>query len=232
MNNTRYRTSRLSLWKIIITLIMFILLWTIVTDAWGYSQFLFGASKGSWGNYLYGFLSRLVWAIPAIILLWVYKKEIPTTWKELFLNRPHIKPFIITVVVIVVYCFAGMIYSHGGMWINPEFDFSKNLINYVTVVFVEELVYRGWGLNALSAFLSERKANLVSTVFFVLLHLPAYFIKLYLYGTFSIAAFITQCVFVFVLGLLFGYLYNKGKSLWSPMTVHFLADFLSIMIIG
>ena len=100
------------------------------------------------------------------------------------------------------------------------------------VAFVEELVYRGWGLNALSAFVSERKANVVSTIFFILLHLPAYFIKLFLGSTFPTAAVATQCTFVLVLGLLFGYLYRKGKSLWSPMLVHFLGDFLGVMLIG
>lgn len=56
--------------------------------------------------------------------------------------------------------------------------------------------------------------------------------QLFLGGTFPIVAVATQCAFVLVLGLLFGYLYCKGRSLWSPMIVHFLADFLGVMMIG
>ena len=125
-----------------------------------------------------------------------------------------------------------MFFNHGGLWINPDFSFLKHFPTFLMVAFVEELVYRGWGLNALSAFVSERKANVVSTIFFILLHLPAYFIKLFLGSTFPTAAVATQCTFVLVLGLLFGYLYRKGKSLWSPMLVHFLGDFLGVMLIG
>lgn len=232
MKDTQQKVHHLSLGKIIISQIMFLLLWTIVTNAWGYSQLLFGASTGSWGNHLYSLFSRIIWVAPAIILLQVYKKEIPTTLKKLFSNMPNSKPLIITVAVIIVYHFGGMFYAHGGIWINPEFDFFKHLLMFVSVAFVEEMVYRGWGLNAFSKYLSERKANIISNIFFVLLHLPAYFIKLYLTGTFPVEVVVTQCAFVFVLGLLFGYLYRKGKSLWSPMIVHFLADFLSVMVIG
>lgn len=231
MKNMQKNVRHLSLGKIFISQIMFLLLWTVITNSWGYSQLL-GAPAGSWGNHLYNLFSRIVWVVPAIILLQVYKKDIPTTLKKLFSNKPSMRPFLIALAVIILYHFCAMFYTHGGFWINPEFDMSKHLIMFISVAFVEEMVYRGWGLNAFSKYLSERKANLISTLFFVLLHLPAYFIKLYFNGTFPVVAVATQCAFVFVLGLLFGYLYRKGKSLWSPMIVHFLADFLSIMMLG
>lgn len=232
MDNTRQRINRLSLAKVVISLIMTILLWTLVTNAWGYTKLLFDAQTGSWINYTYDFFSRFIWAAPMIVLLRLYANDVPTTWKELFTNKPHMKPLIITVAIIILYNFGAMLFNHGGLWVNPNFSFLKHFSTFIMVAFVEELVYRGWGQNALSAFLSERKANLVSNIFFVLLHLPAYFIKLYLNGTFPVAAVATQCAFIFVLGLLFGYLYRKGKSLWSPMIVHFLADFLGVLMIG
>ncbi len=232
MNNAQQRIHHLSLVKIIISLIMSILIWTVITNAWGYTKLLFGAQTGSWINYIYDFFSRFIWAAPTIALLWLYANDVPTTWKELFTNKPHMKPFIITVAILILYNFGAMLFNHGGLWINPNFRFLKHFPMFIMVAFAEELVYRGWGLNALSAYLSDKKANLVSTIFFIVLHLPAYLIKLYLNGTFPIATIATQCSFVFVLGLLFGYLYNKGKSLWSPMIVHFLADFLGVMMIG
>lgn len=225
-------TRKLSLAKVFLSLAGFILLWTIVTDAWNYSEIIFHAGKGSLGKYVYDLMSRFIWAIPAIILIHFYAKDLPTKWNELFSNKPHIKPFIIVLAINTTYIIGSMIYIHGGIWINPNVNFIKDISKFVMVGFVEELVFRGWGLNALSAFMTERRANIVSTVFFVLLHLPAYFIKFYLNGTFPVAAIATQCIMVLVLGLIFGYLYNKGKSLWSPMILHFLSDFLSIMLIG
>lgn len=232
MNQNNQRTKHLSLAKVIISLFMTLLVWTVVTNAWNYTELLFHAQPGSWTNYIYGFFSRFVWAAPAIALLHFYKNEIPTDWKHLFTNKPDMKPFIISVVVIVSYNVGSMFYNHGGLWINPDFHFLKHFTMFIMVGFAEELVYRGWGLNALSAFVSERKANVISTIFFILVHLPAYFIKLYLDGTFPAAAIAVQCAFALVLGLLFGYLYRKGKSLWSCMFVHFLSDFLGVMLIN
>ncbi len=231
MNAPGEKIHHLSFRKIVFTQIMFILLWTVVTNAWGYSRVL-GAEPDSWGNHLYNLFSRLIWAAPAIILLRIYRNEIPTTMSHLFTNKPDTKPFIVSISVILLYHIGAMFIYHGGIWINPEFDFPKLLLMFISVAFVEELVYRGWGLNAFSKYLTVKKANIISSLCFVLLHLPAHFIKLILTGTFPLTAVAVQCVMVFILGLLFGYLYRKGNSLWSCMTVHFLADFLSVIMIG
>lgn len=216
--------------KIILSLIMFVLLWTLVTDAWGYSKIVFG-EENDWGSYIYGGISRFIWAIPAIAFLRLYSNEIPTKLKALFTNKPSMRPLIISVAVMVAYHFIVMIIMYGGFRINPGFDLSKELFKFVMVAFVEELVYRGWGQNALSEFWETKKAVFISSIFFVILHLPAYFIKFYLHGMLSTAAMLTQVVMVFMLSILFGYLYYKGKSLWSPMIVHFLGDFLSVMML-
>ncbi len=231
MNAFGAKVHHLSFRKIVLTQIMFILLWTVVTNGWGYSLML-GAEPGSWGSYLYGLFSRLIWAAPAIILLRVYKNEIPTSLSRLFINKPDTKPFIVSITVILLYHIGAMFIYHGGIWINPEFDFPKLLTMFVPVALVEELVYRGWGLNAFSKYLSARKANIISSLFFVLLHLPAHFINLILTGNFPLTSVAVQCVMVFIIGLLFGYLYRKGNSLWSCMTVHFFADLLSVLMIG
>ncbi len=78
MNGTKYKIRHLSLVKVIISLIMTIVLWAIVSDAWGYSRLLLGAQRESWTSYGYHFVSRFVWAIPAIVLLRLYAKDIPT----------------------------------------------------------------------------------------------------------------------------------------------------------
>lgn len=100
------------------------------------------------------------------------------------------------------------------------------------VGFVEEIVYRGWGLNSLSVFMSERKATVITNFYFVALHFPAYLIKWYLHGSIAIEAMFIQAVYVFVLGIIFGYLFKKSKSLLPAIFVHFCCDFISLLIIG
>ena len=117
MNNTRQKIHHLSLGKVIISLILSILLWSLVTNAWGYTKIFFNAEGGSWTNYIYDFFSRFVWAVPAVILLQIYGDDVPTTWKQLFTNKPHMKPLIISVAIIVLYNFAAMFFNHGGLWL-------------------------------------------------------------------------------------------------------------------
>lgn len=229
--NKRGKTRRLSYGKVIFSLVISILLWSAVTNAWGYSSLIFG-SENIYGSFIYNHISRFIWSLMAIVLLKAYSEDIPVKPKELFKNKPDMKPFLITAAAIIAYHIAAMLIYHGGIWINPDMKLFETLSTFVMVAYAEEIVYRGWGMNALSAFVSERKANVISCVFFVILHLPAYVIRLFSGGTISAPAIMTQCAMVFVLGLLFGYLYNKGKSLWSPMAVHFLGDFLSVMMIG
>lgn len=86
-----HQSNRLSLAKVLISLFMTILLWTLVTNAWGYTKLFFGAQGDSLITHTYNFFSRLIWAFPAIALLQRYKDKIPTTWKGLFTNKPHFK---------------------------------------------------------------------------------------------------------------------------------------------
>lgn len=127
---------------------------------------------------------------------------------------------------------AGMFFNHGGFWINSEIYLSQELPKFLMVAFVEETVYRGWGMNAFSAFMSERKANILLTVYFIILHIPSYLIKWYLYGSISIEAMLVQAIYVLIMGLIMGYLFRKSKSLIPSMFIHFWSDFVSVLIIG
>lgn len=48
--------KKLNAKKIILTLISFIVFWAMITDAWGYSNFIF---NNNIGTYIYGYISRL-----------------------------------------------------------------------------------------------------------------------------------------------------------------------------
>lgn len=59
--------SKLSVMHIILSLIGFIALWAIVTDAWGYSSYIFPNDTSGWGNYIYAYISRFIWIIPTVM---------------------------------------------------------------------------------------------------------------------------------------------------------------------
>lgn len=215
-----------------LSLMLSILLWTVVTDAWQYSSVLFGNMPDGWGKYLYGFLSRLLWAAPFIFLIYRNTKHISVGMKDLFLHKICWRPTVVILFLITAYAVLGMLVNHGGFWINPDILLAQELPKFLVVGFAEEIVYRGWGMNAFMAFVSARKANILSSVYFVVLHFPSYFIKWYLNGSLAISAMLTQAVYVFVLGLLFGYIFRKNRSIIPSMVIHFWADFSSVLFIG
>ena len=149
----------------------FIALWAVVTDAWGYSSYLFSSDNGV---YYYGYISRFVWEVPAVLL------------------------------TVIKYFIAGC---------------------------AEEIVFRGWRYNALAKVLSNRKSVAISALMFVLLHWPAYFIRLFRFGTFDCADLLVQSYSALLWGILTCWLMRRSRTLWDPILVHFAYNLSCIMLI-
>ena len=77
------RKTKLNFQTILLSLFGFVLLWAIVTDAWGYSSNL----TVNYGNYIYAVISRLIWVAPAIWLIYRYSDSLTFDKQELF-RRP------------------------------------------------------------------------------------------------------------------------------------------------
>ncbi len=206
--------------SILLSLFGFVLLWAIVTDAWGYSSHL--AING--GSYIYAFLSRLIWVIPAFWLISRHSDFLRFSKNTLFSRPVWNRSFVIVLALSLLIPFVSMFVAHGGFWINLSTGIPLEIAKIMMVGFVEETVFRGWGYNALSAVATDRKATLYSTVFFVLLHWPAYFVRYYRFGTMDWSRWLTQSFAVSLWGVLFCLLLKKGKTLWNPIIVHILYD--------
>ena len=113
---------------------------------------------------------------------------------------------------------------------NNQLSLRKILLSLVG--FVEETVFRGWGYNALSKVTSDRKAVILSTVFFVLVHWPAYFIKFYRFVIFDYPGMLMQTFSTFAYGIIFCWLAKKGKNIWNPIIAHAFYDLALVLLIG
>ena len=60
----------------VLSLTGFIILWMLITDAWDYSALLFPVQLLPIRKYLYGYLSRIIWMIPALILIRRFDKNL------------------------------------------------------------------------------------------------------------------------------------------------------------
>lgn len=218
--------------KIHLSLLFSILLWSALTDAWGYSSFLFRGMGNGWSQYIYGFLSRSLWVMPFVVLAMRKGESIQFPARQLFGLHVHWPSFLGVLAASVLCVIVGMYLNHGGLWINPEIRLSQELPKYIVVGFVEEMVYRGWGMNAFGAYMSSQRANVLASLYFALLHFPAYLVGWYVNGVFSPSAMLGQAASVFVLGLVFGYVLQKSRSIWPPAFLHFWYDLTFVFLIG
>lgn len=123
-------------------------------------------------------------------------------------------------------------FVHKGFWFNRNVDLPLETIKLVTVGFVEEAVFRGWGYNTLAKVTSDRKAILISTAFFVLLHWPAYFVRLYRFGSFDFPGILSQSFAALIWGFVFCRLMKKGRTLWNPIIAHAFYDIIFVLLVG
>lgn len=142
------------------------------------------------------------------------------------------KSLMIVVAISLGYVFAGMLINHKGTWFNSENILGLVVVKYIIVGFVEETVFRGWGYNSLANIISHKKAALISTVFFVLLHWSAYFIKLYRFGNFDFMRLIGQSSSALIWGFVFCWLLKKCKNLWNPILAHTIYDLTYVLLVG
>jgi membrane protease YdiL (CAAX protease family) len=227
-----FEKSKFSVKYIILSLIGFIVLWAVVTDAWGYSSYIFPNDTNGWGKYIYAYISRFIWIIPTVLLLWRYGKKLTYDTKALF-SRPKInRSLLIVICGSVVYCIIMMFATHKGIWFNSDVSVVAFTIKFAIVAIVEEMSFRGWGYNALSKVVSNKKAVIISSGLFMVLHWPAYLIKLYLTGVFDWGGILGQSVSVIIWGIIFCYLLKRSRTLLNPIIAHFIYNFLYGMIVG
>lgn len=218
--------------KIIFTLLGFVMFWAAVTDAWGYSDWIFRNIPNNNGTYFYGYFSRCIWAVPAILLIIKYNNQLKFQKGKLYKHLKFDKSLIIVILISLGYVVVVMLINHKGIWFNSENILGLVLVKYIVVGFVEETVFRGWGYNSLAKIVSHKKAAIISTVFFVLLHSPAYFIKLYRFGTFDFIGLIGQSSSALIWGLVFCWLLKNSKTLWNPIFAHILYDLTYVLLVG
>ncbi len=230
LENYNTMKKELSIKKIILTLIAFITLWAIITNAWGYSDYIF--KDNNTGTYIYGYISRVIWVLPAIFLIINYSDKLKYNKKQLFSWPKFNKSLNLVLLISLTYVMIGMLLNHKGFWFNSEVILSLVFIKYMIVGIVEEVVFRGWGYNSLANIVSHKKATIITTILFILLHWAAYLIKFLRLGTFDLTGIITQSVSALIWGLIFCWLLRRGKTIWNPILAHIGYDLMCVLLLG
>lgn len=215
---------KLSIPKISVIFVLFLIIWGVrvlfIPD-------LPEAEFSRWAQAAVdGGLKAIIWLGFGFFFLHRYKQELPVNPKKMFTQSLNARLLLSMGGLICFYQVLGMFVRHRGFHINPDFHPSDIITMFLVVGIAEELVFRGFFMNALSKHVGEENANMLSALFFVVIHFPKYIND----GTFFSVQIIFNCAFLFCIGLFFGYAFRRTHSIWTPAILHSLWDLLAVLI--
>jgi len=208
---------------LIIYILIFFTVWTIYelvfsTNVYSNNDVLNIIVKNS--------IKYIVWTVPVFILLKYIYKTNPISYLKLNSNaiRGLIWGIVIGIFIVIYHVIRNYIMGDG------KFDFNIDIYTWIHRIILigltEEIVFRGFILQKLQEGIEFKYANAISSVLFVLIHFP----KWYMSGILSfekITYFILSTAFVLGFGLLQGYVLKRTKSLWACMIIHSFNNLIS-----
>jgi len=216
--------KKLTLKNILITYVVFMLIWIIRIYA---LKPYIDSNYGLWGKQIInGVIKTLIWGGISIYL--IKKYDVKINLKEMFTKKFSSKKLLIFIAIAVAYHLMAMFSIYGKWRIHPGFHPSQLISQFLIVGILEELLFRGWFFNALSSITSDKKANIIASIFFLTIHYPSYIYT----GSFFSPSILYTSASIFILGIAFGWMFRKSKNILMPTIVHSVWDLMELFVYG
>lgn len=212
------KTERRIVWESMVSFLVFISIWTI---------WIIGKRRFPVPDIIDGILGfgDLIWMGSGAALICLNRKHLHINPKKMMLSAPGWRRLGAMLLLVILYYIAVMFNSYGRLYWKPDGNIVAAFATFLIVGFQEELVFRGYFLNTLARAMTERKANVLSAFYFLLIHLPGWILK----GV-SLAGIAGMGAGVFLLGLFFGYGFRKDQTIWTPTLLHMVWDVFTTVV--
>lgn len=171
-----------------------------------------------------GLIKNLIWTLPAVILIWKNSDKLSVGLKDLFaVNKASVK-YLWLFPAFAAYIIVGILIHGGTIGISSDFGF-PDIITVIFVGITEEIVFRGWLLNA-TLDRHEDAAIAINSIMFLAIHFPRWICEGVFIGNFESFGFVS----IIALSVIFSILFAKTKSLFLPVTLHMFWDLLMFML--
>jgi len=162
----------------------------------------------------------LVWVLPVFLFLRYIDHVDPLEY--LGLKQNWRKGVIIGIVFSLINFLASVI-RYGTPHPSIEsITWNSILSTSIFIGFVEEIPFRGFTLQKFEAQYGFWVANVVSSILFLVIHLPGWV----LFNQFNII----NAISIFIFGALWAILFKYSKSLWGAIIAHSLNDFIAFFV--
>lgn len=199
-----------------------LLLKPLICDVFGEETFISSFLRS-------GILKNLVWTLPAAILIVKYRENCLVSLKDMFTKiSPDWKGYLVLFPFFLIFVLVSAFRNHGEIAIADSFGIDE----IITVLFVgitEELVFRGWLLNASVKENSSNKqlytAMGINAVLFLCIHFPIWISKGTFISSFAGLGFIS----ILVLSVIFSITFVRTKNIILPIALHMFWDLAVFM---
>jgi membrane protease YdiL (CAAX protease family) len=219
-------SNRVQLKPLAIYITIFLLIWLLRATV--FISIDEGIQSALWKNVYSNAIKLALWALPALITLWVWRRP-PFKYTKLT-TRVELRGLMIAALVVAVWLTVVIVVEAtlSGKTIAAMLfhrDWLMILAGVVVSPISEEILFRGFVLNGLNESLGFWKSNVISALVFMLVHVPYWVSK----NGFS-GPVLKNMANVFLLGCLFGWVMKKTNSLWPAIGAHIANNFLSGLI--
>lgn len=171
-----------------------------------------------------GIIKNLVWTFPAILMIDHFKSDVYISLKEMFTTKFKWLKYLPIYMIFTVYILAGCFLKNGKLEIVGNFGVD-DIIIVLFVGLTEEMVFRGWLLNAT---LHENKkwiCIMINAIMFLAIHFPKWIYTGIFISSFTEFGFLS----IFVLSFIFSWTFIKSRNIFIPITLHMYWDLLMMM---
>jgi len=175
--------------------------------------------------YTFDIFKLLIWVAPVFIYL-KYKRIDALVYLKLKApTKNAIKWTILISFIFIIYQIIGTLVVSQQIRFNPFFELHYWIKGVLLVGITEEIAFRGFFLQEIAKHIDFKLANILTAILFLLIHFPGFFATHH----FPPGVFLKICTFsfIFIFGIIEGYVLKKSESLWACIVIHSITDFMA-----
>lgn len=167
-----------------------------------------------------------VWLLPALALLAIFRASVAVSPRQVF-GAPARPLWLASAAGLLALAAAAMVLPDDGA-ITLARPGAAQLIEHVLIAAVtEEVVFRGWILNAMLSVAKPATAVVLSSLAFAAVHVPIWAIG----GVFAgMPQAVLIPILVFILGAVCGLTFLRCRSVWAPLALHMLWNLAALVL--
>jgi membrane protease YdiL (CAAX protease family) len=169
-------------------------------------------------------IKNAVWTLPACLLIHRYSDSVAVTLREMFTRRVNWLKYLPVFALFTAYLLAGDMLLNGKIALSGGFSFD-DAVSVLFVGITEELVFRGWLLNAAASGKNKRAVIAVNALLFLLIHIPSWIHQGELIAIFQSFGFVS----ILVLSVIFSVTFLKSRSILIPAALHMFWNLIMLL---